>query len=61
MKTGEARYNSEVEWRLEEDWREVRLPHNMGQHPTVMDPHERKSVYVKTSNIPGSGEGLFAR
>ena len=26
-----------------------------------MDPHERKSVFVKTSLIPGSNEGLFAR
>ena len=33
----------------------------MGQNPTVMDPHERKSVFVKTSLIPGSDEGLFAR
>ena len=26
-----------------------------------MDPHERKSVYVSDSLIPGSDEGLFAR
>ena len=26
-----------------------------------MDPHERKSVFVKTSLIPGANEGLFAR
>jgi hypothetical protein len=28
---------------------------------TVMDPYEKKSVYVGLSSIPGAGEGLFAR
>ena len=33
----------------------------VGQHPRIMDPHERKSVYVGASRIDGAGEGLFAR
>eukprot|EP00091_Calanus_sinicus_P013606 TRINITY_DN30199_c0_g1_i1.p1 TRINITY_DN30199_c0_g1~~TRINITY_DN30199_c0_g1_i1.p1 ORF type:complete len:288 (-),score=95.93 TRINITY_DN30199_c0_g1_i1:1-864(-) len=33
----------------------------IGKNPLVMDPHERKSVYVGESLIPGSEEGLFAR
>ena len=33
----------------------------LGSYPRVMDPHERRSVYVGQSAIPGSGEGLFAR
>ena len=61
VRTGQARHDSQVEWRLEEDWSSPSLPHNIGQHPTVMDPHERKSVLVKNSLIPGSNEGLFAR
>ena len=61
MRTRPARHDSEVVWRLEEDWTSASLPHNMGHHPTVMDPHERKSVFVKNSLIPGSNEGLFAR
>ena len=31
------------------------------KHQQVMDPYERKSVYVGDLLIPGSGEGLFAR
>ena len=46
---------------VQADWGETTLPHDIGQNPTVMDPHERKSVFVKTSLIPGSDEGLFAR
>ena len=46
---------------VQTDWSKTTLPHNIGQNPTVMDPHERKSVFVKTSLIPGSNEGLFAR
>jgi hypothetical protein len=33
----------------------------IGQHPTVMDPHERKSVYVGESMVEMAGEGLFAK
>ena len=33
----------------------------VGQHPTVMDPHERKSVYVGKSMTEMAGEGLFAK
>jgi len=32
----------------------------IGQHPKVMDPHEKKSVYVDQSFIPRSKEGVFA-
>ena len=31
------------------------------RHPKVMDPHERKSVYIGQSLVPGADEGLFAR
>ena len=31
----------------------------IGKNPLVMDPYERKSVYVGESLIPGSEEGLF--
>ena len=34
---------------------------HMGRFATVMDPFEKKSVYVSMSSIPGAGEGLFAR
>ena len=33
----------------------------IGQHPRVMDPHERKSVYVAGSWLDEAGEGLFSR
>ena len=36
-------------------------PHHLGQHPTVIDPMERKNVYVGTSKQPFADEGLFAR
>ena len=43
-------------------WKKEETDHRYtGQHPQVMDPYERKSVYVGQSLIPGSGEGLFAR
>ena len=45
-----------IAWRREETnatW--------LGSWPGVMDPHERRSVYVARSGIPDSGEGLFAR
>ena len=32
-----------------------------GKNPRVMDPHERKSVYVGQSTKPRANEGLFAR
>ena len=31
----------------------------IGQHPKIMDPHEKKSVYVDQSFIPRSKEGVF--
>ena len=48
--------NELVRWEKEEatQW-------YIGRHPQVMNPHERKSVYVGDSQIPGSDEGLFAR
>jgi len=48
--------DEDVRWEKEEatQW-------YIGRHPQVMDPHERKSVYVGDSLIPGSDEGLFAR
>ena len=36
-------------------------PHELGQHPNVMDPMERKNVYVGASTQPFADEGLFAR
>ncbi len=33
----------------------------LGSWPLEVDPHERRSVYVADSGIPGSGEGLFAK
>lgn len=32
-----------------------------GKTPTIMDPHERKSVFVSNSTIAGADEGLFAK
>ena len=45
-----------VRWKKEEtnQW-------YIGQNPRVMDPYEKKSVYVGQSLIPVSDEGLFAR
>jgi hypothetical protein len=36
-------------------WSSARPPN------TVMDPYERKAVFVAPSLVPGAGEGLFAR
>ena len=35
--------------------------YNYGNQPQTMDPHEKKSVYVKRSSNPRAHEGLFAR
>ena len=40
---------------------EPRRLNDIGRRPTVSDPFERRSVYVRESSIPGSGDGLFAR
>lgn len=32
----------------------------IGQHPTVMDPYEEKSIYFAESSIPTAEHGLFA-
>ena len=54
-------HDPEVIWRKDPNSNKLTLPHYVGQHPTVMDPHERKSVYVHKSGIDGANEGLFAR
>ena len=51
----EASKDVSVTWRKEEANETY-----IGQHPTVMDPHEKKSVYVDKSFIPRSKEGVFA-
>jgi len=33
----------------------------IGANPTVLDPFERKSVYVGESQLAGGGDGLFAK
>lgn len=56
-----ARHDPRITWSREQGTEEVWPVHRIGQHPTIMDPQERKSVYVDISNIPGGNEGLFAR
>lgn len=34
---------------------------SIGDQPMIADPYESRTVEVKTSHLPGSGEGLFAR
>ena len=46
----------EVIWR-----REIQTHNNVGSQRKKMDPHERRSVYIKDSPIPGAGEGVFAK
>ena len=46
----------EVIWR-----REIQTHNNVGSQRRKMDPHERRSVYIKDSPIPGAGEGVFAK
>ena len=55
-----SKYNPDVLW-FGEDQRKLQLSHDVGQHPTVMDPFERKSVYIDISNIEGAEEGIYAR
>ena len=35
-----------MKYHVQEDWDRTTLPHNIGQILTVMDPHERKSIFV---------------
>ena len=56
-----SKHDPEVIWRKEPNSNQLSLPHYVGQHPCVMDPHERKSVYIDESTIPGANEGMFAR
>lgn len=56
-----ALFDPHVIWRKEKNTEEVWPPHVLGQHPTVMDPMERKNVYVGASRQPFADEGLFAR
>ena len=51
----EASSEENVSWKREEANATY-----IGQHPKVMDPHEKKSVYVDQSFIPRSKEGVFA-
>ena len=51
----EASSEVTVTWKREE----TNSTH-IGQHPKIMDPHEKKSVYVDQSFIPRAKEGLFA-
>lgn len=36
-------------------------PDSCSRTPLEGEPYEKSAVYVKESNIPGAGEGLFAR
>ena len=56
-----SRHDPSITWSREQGTEKVWPVHRIGQHPTIMDPQERKSVYVDISNIPGGNEGLFAR
>ena len=56
-----VKHDPEVIWRKEPNSNKLSLPHYVGQHPTVMDPQERKSVYINRSTIPSANEGIFAR
>lgn len=41
--------------------REIQTHNNIGTQRQRMDPHERRSVYIGDSTIPGAGEGIFAK
>ena len=56
-----SKHDPDVVWRQEMNIDQPALPHYIGQHPTVMDPFERKAVYVKQSSISEANEALFAR
>ena len=34
---------------------------SLSEHPKKVEPHERRSVYIRDSGILGGGEGIFAR
>ena len=61
IKVRSSKHDPEVVWRKEMNIDKPSLPHYIGQHPTVMDPFERKAVYVNQSLIVGANEALFAR
>ena len=56
LKIEPAKYNNDVVWEKEETNAKY-----IGKNRKVMDPHERKSVFVKNSTNPTAYEGLFAR
>ena len=41
--------------------RELSNSTHISQFAKNMEPHEKRSVYIGVSMIPGSGEGIFAR
>ena len=41
--------------------REIQTHDNIGTQRQRMDPHERRSVYIGNSTIPGAGEGIIAK
>ena len=49
-----SKADSEVVWKSSRN-----LPYSL--NPKVMDPHERKSVYVANSTAANAKEGLFAK
>ena len=61
IKVRSSKHDPEVVWRKEMNIDKPSLPHYIGQHPTVMDPFERKAVYVNQSLIVGANEALFGR
>ena len=61
IKVRSSKHDPDVVWRREMNIDQPALPHYIGQHPTVMDPFERKAVYVKQSFIKAANEALFAR
>ena len=56
LKLEPSKYNLDVNW---ERTRSPLYPY--GKNPRVMDPQERKNVYIGHSTNPRANEGLFAR
>ena len=56
LKLEHSKHNSDVIWENTGN-----TLYQYGKNPRVMDPQERKSVYVGQSTNPRANEGLFAR
>ena len=56
LKLKPSKHDKDVVWEKEETNASY-----IGKNPKVMDPHERKSVYVGNSTNPKANEGIFAR